>query len=69
MRAKLNPFISSPPNINKANNTKRVVNDVTRVLPSVWLRDKSIKSIESRTLSVLKFSLILSDTTIVSLSE
>ena len=69
MRAKLKPLINSPPKINSANNTSNVVKDVTRVLPSIWLSDKSIISIGSKTLSVLKFSLILSDTTMVSLRE
>ena len=42
IRAKLKPFINSPPKINNANNTSNVVKDVTRVLPSIWLSDKSI---------------------------
>ena len=67
--AKLKPRINSPPNINKANNTNSVVNEVMIVLPRVWLRERFTISIGSKTLSVLKFSRILSETTIVSLSE
>ena len=66
IRAKLNPLISSPPKIKSANNTNNVVKDVTIVLPNVWFNDRSTISIGSKALSVLKFSLILSDTTMVS---
>jgi hypothetical protein len=33
IKAKLNPLIISPPKINKANKTNKVVKDVTTVLP------------------------------------
>ena len=39
------------------------------VLPNIWFKDLSISGIASDLLFFLKFSLILSDTTIVSFNE
>ena len=69
IRPKLNPLTASPPKKNSANKTSNVVKDVITVLLRVWLRERFIKSSDPKALSDLKFSLILSDTTIESLSE
>ena len=60
---------ASPPNKSNEIITSNVVNDVTRVLDKVWLIDLFNTSNIDNFLNTILFSLILSNTTIVSFNE
>ena len=62
-------LIVSPPKIRSAIKTNKVVKEVIKVLPIIWLRDLLIAISELDLLFFLKFSLTLSETTMVSLRE
>ena len=71
IKAKEKPKSISPPNINSDIKTNNVVKEVIKVLDKVWLIELLVRSSVSMfsTIEFLKFSLILSKTTIVSFKE
>ena len=69
INANINPLIDSPPNINIAVSTIRVVSEVFKVLLNVLLRAVFTVVSLSQDECILKNSRILSNTTTVSFKE
>ena len=69
INANENPLIDSPPNIKIVNKTKNVLKDVLIVLDNVLLSAVSIIDSVDDFLCKIEYSLILSNTTTVSLIE
>ena len=63
------PLICSPPASSSAVSTSRVVNEVTRVRPRVWFRERLMISVGVPRRTERKFSRMRSETTMVSFSE
>ena len=69
INANAKPLIALPPNMNKINTTSNVVNDVINVLENVEFTAILITSFLGLFVYILMYSLILSNTTTVSLIE